>query len=238
VHVLSESFINVLAARGVERSKLVIIPPWLDSEFIHPLPRQNPFSEEFDLARYFVVLYAGNLGMSQGLDKLILAAKALSSYTDILFAFVGDGAKRESLVSQAETFLIENVRFIPFQPRERLPEVLASADIALVSLRSGLENDSLPSKTFPILASGRPIVAVVDRNSALAELIELSKAGRCVSPGDIDALVKVILFLKSAPDVRQEMGLNAREYALQNHSRFSVVHKFNEVLHKIQEKAI
>jgi colanic acid biosynthesis glycosyl transferase WcaI len=237
VHVLSENFINVLAARGVERSKFVVIPPWLDTEFIHPLPRQNSFSEEFNLVRYFVVLYAGNLGMSQGLDKILLTAKALSSHTDILFVFVGDGANRESLVSQVETLQIENVKFIPFQPRERLPEVLASADIALVSLQSGLENDSLPSKTFPILASGRPIVAVMDKDNALAGLIELSKAGKCVPPADIDALAKVILFLKSAPDVCQEMSKNAREYVLRNHSRFSVVNKFNEVLQRIQEKA-
>jgi colanic acid biosynthesis glycosyl transferase WcaI len=237
VHVLSESFVDGLTLRGVEKSKIVVIPPWLDTEFIHPLSRQNSFSEEFDLTRSFVVLYAGNLGMSQGLDQILIAAKALCSRADIAFVFVGDGPYRERLISQAAALQLENVKFIPFQPRERLPEVLASADVALVSLQTGLENDSLPSKTFPILASGRPILAVVEHDQALAGLIERSQAGKVVPPGEIDALVKTILDLKSSPEMCQEMGSNGREYAVRNHSRAVITRKFDAVLRRIQERA-
>jgi colanic acid biosynthesis glycosyl transferase WcaI len=238
VHVLSESFVDVLVERGVEREKLIVLPPWLDTDFIQPLPHKNSFSVEFDLARFFVILYAGNLGMSQGLDQILLAAKALTAQTDILFTFVGDGANRQSLIDQVESMQLENVRFIPFQARERLPEVLASADIALVSLQSGLETDSLPSKTFPILASGRPIIAVVDQGSTTAKLVEAAQAGKCVPPAEPDSLVGAILFLKSTPEIRSSFGKNAREYALRNHSRFSIARQFDGVLERMRKKPV
>jgi colanic acid biosynthesis glycosyl transferase WcaI len=176
--------------------------------------------------------------MSQGLDQILLAAKALTAQTDILFTFVGDGANRQTLIDQVESMQLENVRFIPFQARERLPEVLASADIALVSLQSGLETDSLPSKTFPILASGRPIIAVVDQGSATAKLVEAAQAGKCVPPAEPDSLVGAILFLKSTPEIRSSFGKNAREYALRNHSRFSIALEFDGVLKRIQKKPV
>jgi colanic acid biosynthesis glycosyl transferase WcaI len=99
------------------------------------------------------------------LENVLAAAQQLSNQHDIHFLFVGDGPAREHLLAQTEAQGQINVRFLPFQPRDRLPEVLASADISLVTLRKGIGTGSLPSKTFSILASGRPAIASVDEQS-------------------------------------------------------------------------
>jgi colanic acid biosynthesis glycosyl transferase WcaI len=182
------------------------------------------------LDNHFVVLYAGNLGLSQGLEDVLAAAKILTSIQNVCFVFVGDGANRGKLATQASELGLRNVKFIPFQPRERLPEVLAASDVSLVSLQGGIGNSSLPSKTFPILASGRPVLAVTDKESGLWNLIQQSQAGICVSPSDEKSLAETITILVGAEELRQQMGKKGREFALQFHSRKSAALRFESIL--------
>jgi colanic acid biosynthesis glycosyl transferase WcaI len=230
IQVLGDGFISSLKSHAVPTSKIVVIPPWLDTDFIRPLPRRNSFSIEQGLNENFVVLYAGNLGFSQGLENVLLAAKMLSHLYHIRFVFIGDGANRERLVTQTSELGLQNVKFIPLQPRERLPEVLATSDISLVSLQGGVGDSSLPSKTFPILASGRPVLAVADKGSGLWNLVQQSRGGVCVLPSDPRSLAENTLVLEKSPELRQQMAKNAREFALQFHSRKSVAQQFETIL--------
>jgi len=233
VQALSDGFLPSLQKRIGLSNKLVVIPPWLDTDFIQPLPRHNAFSTEYGLDDHFTVMYAGNLGLSQGLEHVLMAAKLLSWHPHLRFVFIGDGAQREYLVSQAGQLSLANVKFIPYQPRERLPEVLASADISLVSLQPGIGDDSLPSKTFPILASGRPILAIVEQGSVIWNLVQRSQAGICVPPSKPKALANAILLLVPALARRQQMGQNGREYALRFHSRQAAAGEFEHLLRSI-----
>lgn len=233
IQVLGDGFISDLKSHNVSDSKIVVIPPWLDTDFIRPSPRQNSFSYEQGLDGDFVILYAGNLGFSQGLENVLLAAKILSHLQHIRFVFVGDGANREKLVTQAVDLRLHNVKFIPFQPRERLPEVLATSDVSLVSLQSGVGDSSLPSKTFPILASGRPVLAVADKGSGLWNLMQQSQGGVCVPPSNPKSLAEKILVLEQSPGLRQQMANNAREFALQFHSRKSAAQRFESILQRL-----
>jgi len=180
IQALGDGFISDLQSHAVPASKIVVIPPWLDTDFIRPLQRQNSFSHEQGLNGDFVVLYSGNLGLSQGLENVLFAAKILSHLQAYSLCLCWDGANRGKLVTQASELGLQNVKFIPFQTRERLPEVLATSDVSLVSLQGGIGNSSLPSKTFPILASGRPVLAVADKESGLWNLVQQSKGGMCV----------------------------------------------------------
>ncbi len=227
IHLLTESFKPSLEARGLATAKMVVIPPWLDTEFIRPLPRTNAFSQEHGLNKKFVILYAGNMGFSQGLEQILQAAQQLPK---LQFVFVGDGANHANLVTQATTLGLTNVKFLPFQPRERLPELLATADLALVTQQGGLGNDSLPSKIFPILASGRPILAVGDEGSSLWEFVQQAQAGVCVPPSAPDALVKAIMELAQQPTRAQQLGQHGREYALRYHSRQATAQKFETII--------
>ncbi len=232
VRILSESFAPGVSRLGVPESRMHLVYDWVDTSLIRPLPRDNGFAREQGIVDRFVVLYAGNIGLSQGLEEILNVARCLDS--EILFLFVGDGAGRGELERAAAVMGLTNVRFLPFQPRNRLPEVLASADIGLVVLRKGMGGGSLPSKLFSILASGRPVVASVDPGSDTAFLLQQSGAGLCVQAGDNDSLAGVIAALKNDKEARVCMGEKGRRRALEHHSPEGAAKRFEELLLAIQ----
>jgi colanic acid biosynthesis glycosyl transferase WcaI len=233
VQVLDDAFRADLAAHPVSPAGIVVIPPWLDTAFIRPLPRANAFSAEQGMDDKFVAMYAGNLGMSQGLETVLEAAALLRDDARIRFLLVGDGTYRERLEALAEQMALANVRFAPFQPRARLPEVLATADVALVSLLPDVGGASLPSKAFSALASGRPTVAVTDPSHALWRLVEGCEAGVCVRPGDPTALAAAIAGLAQSPELCRRLGANGRGAAEADYDRHAAARRFETVLAEI-----
>jgi colanic acid biosynthesis glycosyl transferase WcaI len=227
IQVLGEGFLADLAHHNITPEKVTVIAPWLDIELIRPMPRQNSFSCEHGWNDKFIVLYAGNHGLTQALNTVLEAARQLTHELEIIYLFVGDGASKEQLTSQAAT--LNNVRFLPFQPRERLPEVLATADVSLVVLKKGMGFSSLPSKTYSILSSARPVLASVDEGSDVWNLIERSQAGLCVLPEDPAALVEAICTLKNDPERRERLGRNGRTWMEKHHSSKAAAEQF-EVL--------
>jgi len=158
------------------------------------------------------------------------AAEMLTDQQDLQFVFVGDGTGRELLQTQAKQKQLKNVQFIPFQPREKLPEVLASADISLVILRRGIGSASLPSKTFSIMASGRPILVSVDEESETYKLIKRADAGLCVPPEDPSKLAEAILTLKQDKALCERLGRNGRDWVEQHHSPQFAAQQFENIL--------
>jgi colanic acid biosynthesis glycosyl transferase WcaI len=230
VRILSESFRPGVRNLGVPDSKMNLVYDWVDTDLINPMPQDNAFSQENHLSDKFIVLYAGNIGLSQGLEHILTAAEILTDQKDIKFVFVGDGSGRESLLAQCEDRQLKNVQFIPFQPREKLPEVLASADVSLVILRRGFGAASLPSKTFSIMASGRPILASVDEGSETYKLIQRAEAGLCIPPEEPSKLVEAILTLKNEAELCRELGRNGRIWVEQHHSPKSAAEQFEKML--------
>ena len=230
VRILSESFRPGLRNLDVPDSKMVLVYDWVDTELIHPMPKVNSFLLDNNLNERFVVLYAGNMGLSQGLENILSAAEMLSDQQDLQFVFVGDGTGRELLQTQAKQKQLKNVQFIPFQPREKLPEVLASADISLVNLRRGIGSASLPSKTFSIMASGRPILVSVDEESETYKLIKRADAGLCVPPEDPSKLAEAILTLKQDKALCERLGRNGRDWVEQHHSPQFAAQQFENIL--------
>lgn len=230
VQTISSSFLPGLHRLGVPDSKIVLVYNWVDTEFVRPLSRLNQFAQDHGLCERFVVLYAGNMGPSQGLQNVLCAAEHLKKEKDILFVLIGDGSAKKSLIQEAEKRSLTNVLFLPFQPRESLPEVMASASIALVPLRKDIEIGSLPSKLFTVLASGRPLVGCVGEDSEMRRLVEQAKAGLLVQPEDPIALSQAILRLKNDVRLCEQMGQNARVWAEQNHSTNVAKQKFEQLL--------
>lgn len=230
VRILSDSFLPRINSFGIPDSKIILIYDWVDTDFIFPLSRNNSFAQEHELVNKFVILYAGNLGLSQGLDHVLSSAKLLESHEEIKFVFVGGGANRDRLISISEQLDLSNVLFLPFQPRQRLPEILATADVSLVTLKKGLSFRSLPSKIYSILASGRPIIASVDKGSDSWKLVEKSGSGICIPPESPKILAESILKMWSSNVLRTVMGEKGRNYALRYHSPQSAADHFEEVL--------
>ncbi len=237
VRILSESFRPALHRLGIKDGKITLIYDWVDTELVRPLPKNNAFSIEHQLEDKFVVLYAGNIGLSQGLDCVLTAADQLRGCEDIQFVIVGDGAARGQLIARAEQYSLKNVQFVSFQPRERLPEVLACADISLVILRRGIGVGSLPSKTYSVFASGRPVLASVDNECETWNLIQQAQAGVCVSPENPDEIVNAVLKLKKDPALRKKLGENGRHWAERYHSPQSAAKQMEKLFTEIlQEK--
>jgi colanic acid biosynthesis glycosyl transferase WcaI len=230
IRILSDSFRPGLKNLDVPDSKMSLIYDWVDTNLIHPLPSENLFSQEHKLSDYFVALYAGNIGLSQGLENIVKAAKLLTDQQDIKFVFVGDGSGKETLKSYVSQKQLQNISFIPFQPREKLPEVLASADISIVMLKHGIGAISLPSKILSIMASGRPIIISVDDESEAWKLIRRADAGIWVPPENPSRLAKAILTLKQDKALRNQLGKNGRIWAEKHHSPQIAAEQFETLL--------
>src|SRR5712691_11264693 len=140
-------------------------------------------------------MHSGNIGLSQGLETVVEAAAHLHGVPDIQFVFVGDGVKRAALEAQARTLGLQNVRFLPYQPKERLAQSFASADVFVVSLKRGLAGYIVPSKLYGILAAGRPYVAATEDNCEVTATTERYGCGLLARPGDADDLARKILAL-------------------------------------------
>ncbi len=209
---------NVVAKIGPRRAATVhIIPNFVDTDQIVPGDRMTAYRGELDIGDEPVVLYAGNVGFSQSLDLVLAAAEAMS---DITFVINGGGAARSHLERRAAG--MANVRFGNFQPIERLSEVLATGDVHVVPLRAGLGNVSVPSKTYSILAAGRPVLAAIDGDTEVPRIIEASHAGVTVPPDDPEAFVGALRAMLAEPDDLVESGKTGRQWVVQNASPAAV----------------
>jgi colanic acid biosynthesis glycosyl transferase WcaI len=212
VTVLSEDLRDNVARklRGHRPDRVEVIPNFVDTERIAPAEPENGYRAEYGLSGRTVVMYAGNVGLSQSLDLVVDAARRHRSRDDVVFVINGGGSALEGLRSAAGD--LDNLRFVPMQPRERLPEVLAAADLHLVPLRTGLARSSVPSKLYSILAAGRPVLASVDAGTEVATTIERAGAGVSVPPEDPDAFCAALDELLDDPAGRAEMGTSGRRF--------------------------
>jgi colanic acid biosynthesis glycosyl transferase WcaI len=200
--------------RGTEAErqakKVRVIPNFVDTDWIRPLERENAYREEHGLTGKRVVMYAGNVGLSQSLDLVVDAAVALAAEPDIAFVINGGGAAKADLMRRAGG--LANVHFVGMQPKARLPEVLAAADLHVVPLKRGLAWSSVPSKLYSILAAGRPIVASVDAGTEVARTIERAGAGVSVPPDDPEAFTKAIRAMLDQPADAVARGASGRSF--------------------------
>ncbi len=233
ITVLSEGFKDNLYKKGVPESKLTIIPNFIDPDFVKPLPKENDFKNRLNLQGNFVVLYAGNLGHSQNLEHLLSCAKSLAGEEDMIFLIVGSGSREPYFKTQAQELALDNVIFLPFQPREEVPLIYAAADVSLVTLKKDIALDSVPSKIYTIMASARPVLAAVDRGSDAWQLVEKANCGVCVEPEDPLALQRAIIKLKEDPERRSELGDNGRCYVVDRHTRKAVGDAYHDLLTRL-----
>jgi colanic acid biosynthesis glycosyl transferase WcaI len=192
VVVLSEGFRRQLIATGVDEARVEVIPVWLDDREIDPGTDGRSWRADAGIEPdAFEVLYAGTIGEVSGAGVVLDAASILLDLEDVVIVFVGDGRLRPQLESEAAARGLHNVRFVPRQPRERLSEVQASADLSLVTLLPGSGLASVPSKVIGYFAAGRMVVASVDAESDTAECVR--QAGGIVTPpGDPVSLAAAI----------------------------------------------
>ena len=210
VTVLSDDLHRNLAEK-TDPAKVRVIPNFVDTDAIRPAERDNDYRRELGLsADQTVIMYAGNIGYSQPLELIVAAARELQDRPDIHFVINGSGSGRAAV--EAAAVDVDNVTFRDLQPVERLPQVLAAGDVHLVLLRKGLAASSVPSKTYSILAAGRPIICSVDEGTEVVRLVEGADAGIAVPPEDAVAFTSAVRELADDPDRRTAAGERARAH--------------------------
>jgi colanic acid biosynthesis glycosyl transferase WcaI len=236
VTVLSPGGYRNLRAKGVPESKLSVIPNFADTQFIRPLPKANTFARKHGLHNKFVLMYAGNVGLSQNLDTTLEAARQLKDLEDVRILIVGNGSARESLKRRARQMDLQNVVFLPFQDHTYLPEMYASADVSLVSLREEIGQESVPSKAYTIMASGRPILAAVGENAETKRLVERAECGLWVPPGDPEALARALRILYDDAGLRRQLGDNGRATVEAQHTPGVIARKYLRLFQSLRSK--
>jgi glycosyltransferase involved in cell wall biosynthesis len=170
--------------------------------------------------------------MAHGLDAVLDAARRLRARGDVGFLFVGEGAERARLEQRAQGEGIDGVRFLGALPRERMPEVYATLDAALVPLRkTELFTTVIPSKIFEIAAMARPIVLSVDGEARA--IVEASGGGVFVPPEDVDATVAAIERLAGDDALRAAMGARGREFVVREFDRDAIAARYLELLGRV-----
>lgn len=169
------------------------------------------------IARTFVAVYAGTHGSSQGLPSLVEAARDLGDQSQVLLVMVGEGALKPELERAARG--LRNVMFLPGQPPEAMPSVLAGADVCIVPLKDiPLFVGSLPSKLFEAMAAGRAVVLAAPNGEA-SSLVEKHGCGVTVPAEDPTALAAALRRLAADPACVREMGVRGRLAAESDFSR-------------------
>ncbi len=209
VIVLGEDTRERIIAKGIDRGRVVVVRDGARMpEFL--APRDHPVAREVRSGYPFVVLHAGNLGFYGAWETVVKAARTLNG-DGVGFVFVGDGAMRSQIESSANG--CKAIRFLPFRPPDQVPYVLAAGDLHLVTIRRGLEGVVVPSKLYPILAAGRPVLALAPEESDVARVIRRTGCGVVANPDDPASVAAVVQELARDPERVARMSRRAAEIA-------------------------
>ena len=214
--------------------KVEVIPIGSDPEEIIPRSRQSRFREKHGITG-FVVLYSGNFGRYHNFDTVLNAATLLArSKSSISFVLVGDGAQKEHIAHRVATEKIASVRMFPFVSKEDYADLLATADVSLVTLEPGMEGLCVPSKFYSILASGRPTIAAMSPVSEVARVIDEAQCGVHFAQDSAEDLVRVLSALADDPGEVERLGQNARSILLEKYSTKHLALRYHTTLLEAQ----
>jgi glycosyltransferase involved in cell wall biosynthesis len=219
-HILvnSPAYKEYLIGKGIPGSKITFIPYGTDISMFNPDVDGSFVRAKLGLKDKFIVLYAGAMGQAHDLYTVLRAAQRLNDEAHIQIVFFGAGKERLKLEAEAQRLGLKNVLFAGICPKKEMPAVIAAADMCLAILQNiPMFRTTYPNKVFDYMASARPTVLVVD--GVVREVIEASKGGVFVEPGNDELLAKTILELSRDPQRVKQMGENARTYLVKNLDR-------------------
>jgi len=225
VIVLGDDMRDRILAKGVAAERIAVVRDGTIFPVSLP-PQEDPVVQEIRGGFPFVALHAGNLGF-YGAWRTLLTAGEILRTENVGMLFIGDGANRASLETEAAN--IPNVRFLPFRPIEQIRHVMMAGDIHIVTVRRGLEGVVVPSKLYGILAAGRPVLAVADARSDAARIVFQSGCGVAADPDDPVAVAAAIRDLRNDPPRLVEMGNRALEVA-RKYARVTELQRFVQIV--------
>lgn len=223
------------ANSGVQRTFVVTVPNWSDTEAVTPEPREeNRLLRSLGIADRFVVQFAGNAGRVQDVETIVAASQLLAvTDPDIHFLFVGSGQKWEWLKATASALALRNVTIVDSLPRSRQNEFLNACDIAVTAFIDGMLGLGVPSRMYGIMAAGRAQIAAIDPASEQALVIDEERIGWVVQPGDADGMASAIRRARVNDRERTEMGLRARQAAEAKYARRIALDRYGVIVRSL-----
>jgi glycosyltransferase involved in cell wall biosynthesis len=229
ITVITGGFTRKLVDDGVPPAKIVEIPNWAEPANIQPMaPSPQVRAGLGAKADDFLVLYTGNLGAKQGLRTLVAAAAGAPA--EFKLALVGEGPERSQLVAFAEAAGATNVVFAAPTPRERYPQLLASANVLALTQLPGVTDSVAPAKLLAYMSSARPIVVAVNSDSETARLIKQAGCGLVTPAGDAEGLAMAVRSLKSDPEIATSMGRAGRAYVDRHFQPEAIINRWEGML--------
>jgi colanic acid biosynthesis glycosyl transferase WcaI len=231
IGVICDGFVRNLRAKGIAPDKVALLPNSIDLETLAPLPRDNGFRQQQNIASSeWLVMYSGSVALKQGLHTLVETAARFSPGDGVCFLLVGEGPYLGELEALASALNLPHLRLLPLQPRAMLPAQLCAADVLVITQRRAVTDVVFPGKLLYYMAAGRPILAAVSADSETGRFIEKNQVGIVVPPEDPQALADAIYYLKQNPSVAKRLGQNGRRVVEEQFDRRMVLERFADHL--------
>jgi glycosyltransferase involved in cell wall biosynthesis len=229
---MTEVIVNEMCVK--DRNKIQLIHNWSDKQKVFPVEkRNNSFIREHNISDKKILLYSGTLGTTHNIEDILDAAKELKDRHEILFLFIGAGAKVSFVKDYIKNSGNSNVMLLPFQPLETLCETLSSASLSFVCLDNSFTGLSVPSKSYGILASKVPILGMMSDDSEISQMIERYNCGIVWNSGKNVKLSSLIVDLLTHDERLNIMKENAYTLFLENFEIEISVKKYNNLLRSI-----
>ncbi len=224
-----------LQAKADLGDRLEVIPPWPLVDQLPPeISQENPFRLEHGLIGKRVLMYSGNLSLAHPIEPMFRAMLAFADRSDVVFLFIGGGAAKQQLLELIGRHRPQNIRYLPYQPLEKLQFSLSAADVHLVTMGDQMVGIVHPCKIYGAMACARPVLLFGPRQSHLGELIERYQIGWQVDHADTDQAVAVIReILETDQQKLVEMGRRARVAIESSLSRDILCRRFCDVVEAV-----
>lgn len=235
VVALGNDMAGRIAAKGVPRDRLLVIPDWVDTAAIRPVPRaENEYVRSLKLEGRFTLMYSGNIGLTQDFETSLQAAARLAIDRSLwTLLLVGGGAGLARIETRVRELGLDNTIFLPSQPREKLAALLGAGSLHLVPLKRGLAGCVVPSKIYGIMAAGRPFLAVCDAGCDMASLAREEGAGLWAPAGDIEAVQRALERAIRDPGELDRLGEAGRRLAVVRYDARRVMAKWVELFENL-----
>ena len=207
--------LRTFAAKGVPESKLVYFPNAIELATADSAPARGEFRQRNGFtADEFLAVYAGNLGVKQGLEVLLEAARLLRD-PRIRIVICGDGAQREVLVARAREMQLSNFSMLPLQAGHDYRALLIDADVCFITQQAGAGNSFFPSKLLGLLAESKTVITVASPECELALSLREGGFGVNIAPGQPQEIATLLDSLARDPRRLAEFGAAGRRYVQQ-----------------------
>jgi glycosyltransferase involved in cell wall biosynthesis len=238
VVAITEDFLPVLHAWGVDLATCEVIENWAPLEEL-PLvdPRDRSWRRQHHLPDGPLVLYSGTLGLKHDPGMLVELARGMQGDSSAAVVVVSEGPVADRLAADAADAGLSNLHVLPYEPFDRLPAMLAAADVLVALLEPSAGVFSVPSKVLTYFCAGRAIVGAIPASNLAAKTIVRAGAGEIVAPHDRKGFVEAVLRLLEAPETRRTMGASARAYAERTFDLDAITDRFLRVLQQASRGA-